>query len=88
MLCFPWKDPTDDDFEPTIKKLSDAKGHLEMTDTDKFSKDVLDSNDGKKSCDFSQLAVLTIQIPERSCSSKGAYWNFLFFLTSISTKEL
>ena len=57
VLCFPWKDPTDDDFEPTIKKLSDAKGHLEMSDTDSFSKDVLDSNDGKKSCDFSQLAV-------------------------------
>ncbi|XP_020605065.1 gelsolin-like protein 2 [Orbicella faveolata] len=39
------EDPTDDDFEPTIKKLSDASGQLEMTDVNGFSKGVLNSND-------------------------------------------
>lgn len=41
----PEEPAVDDDFEPTIKKLSDASGHLEMTDTDAFSMSVLDSND-------------------------------------------
>ncbi|KAL9956018.1 hypothetical protein ACROYT_G037435 [Oculina patagonica] len=39
------EEPADEDFEPTIKKLSDASGHLELSDTDSFSKSVLDSND-------------------------------------------
>lgn len=39
------EDPVDDDFEPTIKKISDASGHLELSDTSGFSKSVLDSKD-------------------------------------------
>lgn len=39
------EEPIDDDFVPTIKKLSDAEGHLKMSDTTGFSKSVLNSND-------------------------------------------
>ncbi|XP_058972329.1 gelsolin-like protein 2 [Pocillopora verrucosa] len=39
------EEPGDEDFEPTIKKISDASGHLQITDTSGFSKSVLDSKD-------------------------------------------
>ncbi|KAJ7360071.1 hypothetical protein OS493_019163 [Desmophyllum pertusum] len=39
------EEPVDDDFEPTIKKLSDEAGHLQLSDTSGFSKNVLKSAD-------------------------------------------
>lgn len=72
--CSFLKEPGDEDFEPTIKKISDASGHLQITDTSGFSKSVLDSKDGEtrihpqKSCEIN-LFTVTISVQWQELTS-------------------